>query len=374
MSDKRGSSRKNIMIACGGTAGHIFPGLTLAEELVKRHSGDVNISFITSDNGLAQKLLRESGYSFYTLPVKGMKKRSILGNIDFVTSLFAGAAKSMGVVFKEKPDCFVAFGSYISGPPFVAASLLRIPTIIHEQNVIMGKANRFMRRFATKVALSFPPYPESQKDNVVITGNPIREAALKESGRERALNLLGMVVDKFTVLVIGGSQGSRALNSAAAAALKDMDKLLRQKIQVIHIAGEEDCKRLEEEYGNIGYISCKVYPFFSDMGTVYSAADIAVSRAGASVVFELCAHRTPSILIPYPFAEGHQVENAKFLADRNAAIMIEEKSLSKDSLKYAILRLLEDGNLRDLMRKRLGNLARPDAARKLADEVEALLC
>jgi len=374
MSDKKGDNKKNIIIACGGTAGHIFPGLTLAEELLKRRSGNINISFITSDNGLAQKLLKESGYNFYTLPVKGLKKRSIFGNIDFVTSLFAGAVKSMDIVFKKRPDCFVAFGSYISGPPFMAASLLKIPTLVHEQNVTMGRANRLMRRFATKVALSFPTTNfESAKDNVVITGNPIRQAALKGGGREGARNLLGVTNDKFTILTVGGSQGSRAVNSAAIAAFKDMDKLLRSRIQIIHITGEEDYERLKAEYQKIDDLSNNIYPFFNDMGIVYSASDITISRAGASLVFELCAHKIPSILIPYPFAGGHQAENAKFLADRNAAIMIEEKNLSKDSLKSAILRLLENGNLRDLMRKRLGNLAAPDAASKLADEVEALL-
>ncbi len=375
MSDRRKRKQKKIMIACGGTAGHIFPGLTLAEELSRRHRGSVNISFVTSDNSLAQKLLKKSGYHFYTIPVKGLKKRSVLGNIDFMSALFAGAAESVGIVLKEKPDCFVAFGSYVSGLPFMVASLLKIPTIIHEQNMVMGKANRIMRRFATKVALSFPRRSAAVADDkVVVTGNPIRHSAVKGSSREKARIFLGLAVDKFTILVIGGSQGSRAVNSAVIGALKDMDKLLRSKMQIIHIAGEEDYKRLRGEYENISNLSYKVYPFSSDMGTLYSAADIAVSRAGASAIFELCAHRIPAILIPYPFAEGHQSENAKFLSDRNAAVMMEEKNLCRDSLKYAILRFLEDANLRALMRKKLRNLAIPAAAEKLADEVDALLC
>ncbi|MDP2913711.1 MAG: UDP-N-acetylglucosamine--N-acetylmuramyl-(pentapeptide) pyrophosphoryl-undecaprenol N-acetylglucosamine transferase, partial [Candidatus Omnitrophota bacterium] len=266
-----------------------------------------------------------------------------------------------------------AFGSYVSGPPFIAASLMKIPTIIHEQNMIMGRTNRFISRFATKIALSFPQSTVIWKDNMVVTGNPIRETAARKSDREKALNLLGMAGDKFTVLVIGGSQGSRAVNSMTVAALKDMDRLLRRKIQVLHIAGEANYKRLRSEYQSIGGLSYKTYPFFEDMGIAYSVADIAISRAGASAIFELCAHMIPSILIPYPFAEGHQVKNAKFLSDRNAAVTIEEKNLSKESLKYAILRFLEDANLRDLMRKRLGNFAIPEAARKLADEVSALV-
>lgn len=373
MSDRRGAKKKNIIIACGGTAGHIFPGLTLADELTKRHSGDINISFITSDNSLARKLFEGSGYNFYTLPVKGLKKRSIRGNIDFVTSLFAAAIKSMNIVFREKPDCFVAFGSYVSGPPFAAASLLKIPTIIHEQNMIMGRANKLMRRFATKVALSFSRVSDTGKDNTVVTGNPIRQAAMKETSREKARGSLGMAADKFTALVIGGSQGSRFVNFAALEAFKDMDRVLQRRIQVVHIAGEGDYERIEAEYQNVDGLSYKVYSFFSDMGIAYSAADIVISRAGASTIFELMSHKIPAILIPYPFAAGHQVENAKFLSDRNAAILIEEKNISKDSLKSAVLKLLDDANLRGLMRKRLENFAVADAAGKLADEVETFL-
>lgn len=372
MSDKRRAKKKNIMIACGGTAGHIFPGLTLADELTKRHSGNISISFITSDNGLARKLFEGSGYNFHTLPVKGMKKRSIAGNIDFMTSLLAGALKSAGIVARERPACFVAFGSYVSGPPFVAASLMKIPTIIHEQNMTMGRANKMMCRFATKVALSFPQAAGMGKNNVVVTGNPIRQTAIKETSCEKARGLLGMAPDKFTVLVIGGSQGSRFINFSSVAVFKDMDRLLRRRIQVMHIAGEDDCKKIESGYRNIGDLSYKVYPFFSDIGAAYSAADIAIARAGASTIFELCSHKVPAILIPYPFASGHQVENAKFLSERNAAILIEEKNLSRESLKYAVLKLLEDANLRRLMRRRLENLAASDAAQKLADEVGLL--
>lgn len=374
MSDKKNlRKKKNIIIACGGTAGHIFPGLTLADELIKRHSGNIKISFITSNNSLARKLFEGSGYNFYTLPVKGLKKRSIAGNIDFITSLFIGAIKSMGIVFREKPSCFVAFGSYISGPSFMAAYLLKVPTVIHEQNITMGRANKMMRRFATKIALSFPHALDAGKDNTVVTGNPIRPAAIKKTSREKARSFLGMPIDKFTVLVIGGSQGSHFVNFAAVDAFKSMDRLLRRRIQVIHIAGEDDYKRIAAEYQNIGDLSCKVHSFFSDMGTAYSAADIAISRAGASTIFELMSHKIPAILIPYPFAAGHQVENAKFLSDRNMATLIEEKNLSGELLKYAVLKLLEDANLRGLMRKRLENFAAVDAAQKLADEVEVFL-
>ncbi len=371
MSDKRNLRQKKIIIACGGTAGHIFPGLTLAEELLRRYRDDLKISFITSENLLARRLLGESGYDFYTLPVKGIQKRSLAGNVNFVASLLSGAMKSAGIIFKEKPDCFVAFGSYISGPPFVAASLLSVPTIIHEQNTAMGRANRLMHRFATKVALSFPTSGR-QKKNIVVTGNPVRPSAAKISARDVALNLLEMDKHKFTILVVGGSQGSQRINSVALDTFSGMDELLRRRIQVIHISGDSDYEKVRAAYGRMGGISYRAYSFFGEMGIAYSAADMAISRAGASSIFELSTHKMPSILVPYPFAEGHQVENARYLAERNAAIMIEERNLSVESLKAATLRLMEDNTVRDLMKKRLAALSAPAAAEKLADEVVLL--
>ncbi|MFH0840196.1 MAG: undecaprenyldiphospho-muramoylpentapeptide beta-N-acetylglucosaminyltransferase [Candidatus Omnitrophota bacterium] len=373
MSDKREKKRKRIIIACGGTAGHIFPGITLAEELLKRHRDNLSISFITSENLLAKRLLEESGYDFYTLPVKGMERRSFAGNVDFIKSLFTGAVKSAGIVFREKPDCFVAFGSYVSGPPFVAASLLKVPTIIHEQNITMGRANRLMRNFATKVALSFPSNGKRKRKNMVVTGNPIRRSAAKISAREKALDFLEMDKSKFTILVTGGSQGSGRINAVLLDVFRGMDELLRRRIQVIHISGDNDYDMVRDAYEKIGGVSYGVYSFFKDMGAAYSAADATISRAGASSIFELCLHKMPSILIPYPFAGGHQADNAKYLTDRNAAIMIEEKNLSAESLKAAILRLLEDSALRYLMKRKLANLSMREAAEKLADEVETLL-
>lgn len=372
MSDKREKRQKRIVIACGGTAGHIFPALSLAEELLERHRDNLSISFITSENLLARRLLEESGHNFYTLPVKGMERRSFAGNVDFITSLFTGAVRSAGIVFKEKPDCFVAFGSYVSGPPFAAASLLRVPTIIHEQNITMGRANRLMRRFAVKIALSFPPGAEDRRNNTVVTGNPIRRSAAKITARENALNFLGADKNKFTILVTGGSQGSQKINSVMPDVFAVMDELLRRRIQVIHISGSGDYDRVKRAYEKIEAISGRVYSFLGDMGMAYSAADITVSRAGASSIFELCLRKMPSILIPYPFAGGHQAENAKYLVDRNAAVMIEERRLSAESLKAAILRLMEDSALRDMMKRRLAGLSTPDAAEKLADEVSLL--
>lgn len=366
------SDKKKVCIACGGSAGHIFPGLSLAEELAKRYGDNVEISFLTSDNKLARSLFTESGFNFYTLPLKGLKRGTMRENLSFVSSLFKGTCESIKLIFSNRPDCFVGFGSYIAGPPFVIASLLGVPTLIHEQNVVMGKANRIMRHFAKKVALSFPKEIEHEGENVVFTGNPIRESAARILNKRDAIDSLGMNHDKFTILIIGGSQGSQTINSVAVEMFQNMDKQLRDRIQVIHISGENDCARLKKIYRDID-ILCKLHPFFKDMGVVYSATDISISRAGASVIHELCTHRIPSILIPYPFAEGHQFENAEFLAAEEAAIILEEEKLSSISLFNEVERLMKGREFRESMRRQIGSLATSSAAKNLADEVSSLL-
>ena len=368
MSDRK----KLICIACGGSAGHIFPGLALAEELTKRYGEGIKILFLTSDNKLARSLFADSGFNFYTLPLKGIKKRAIHENPGFILSLFKGTFKSMRIIFANRPDCFVGFGSYAAGPPFVIASLLRVPTIIHEQNVSMGRANRIMRRFATKVALGFSEKSCGEGRNVVFTGNPIRKSIAKVHDKTSAVTSLGMSRDRFTILIIGGSQGSRTVNSAAAGIFERMEKQLRGRIQVIHISGENDYERLKRLYRRLD-ILYRLYPFFKDMGLVYSAADISISRAGASTIGELCIHKIPAILIPYPYARSHQVQNAGFLAERKAAIAIEENKLSETYLLEEVKKLLNSHELRESMSQKMGSLAVHAAAKKLADEVSALL-
>ncbi len=363
--------KKKIVIACGGTAGHIFPGLTLAEEMAKDYGDDVEISFLTTDNDLGRGLLEKSGFDFYTLPVRGWGVRSLRGALDFARGLIGGSLKSMKLMISARPDCFVGFGAYAAGPPFVASSLLRVPTLIHEQNVTMGKANRMMRAFATKVALSFPEERGVSEKKAVVTGNPIRESASRAQDRHIARDLLGMDAEKTTLLVVGGSQGSEKVNTAVLEALFDADGYMKDNLQVIHVTGQKDRDRVIGGYEKVA-VPHRLFSFFEGMAVLYGAADIAVSRAGSSAIFELCAHRVPSILIPYPFADGHQAGNASFLRERGAAAMIEEKDLSAASLRTEILRLMRDNGLRESMKGRMAELATSDAARRLSLEVGML--
>ncbi len=361
---------KKICVACGDSAGHIFPGLALAEELTRRYK-DVKISFLTSGDRLARSLLAESGFSLHVLPLH-RQRRPMRENLKFLSGLLKGTLESVRIIFSERPDCFVGFGSYVAGPPFVAALLLGVPTLIHEQNAVMGRANRIMRRFATKVAISFKEDDNRRGRNVVFTGNPIRESAARTCDKTKALDSLGLEGNKFTILIIGGSQGSRAINSMTIEMLRDMRKGLRDRMQLIHISGEGDYEWVKRAYEDID-IGYRLYPFFRDMGTLYSASDISISRAGASVIYELCMHRIPSILIPYPFAESHQVQNAGFLAQREAAAVIDENRCSKASLLKEVERFIDEKEVRKSMGEKMAALVAFDAAGRLADEVSSLL-
>ena len=265
MSDKA-KIKKKICIACGGSAGHIFPGLTLAEELVGRYGAGTEVFFITSKSKLARSILEKSVFKFRTLPLQGLKKRTACENIDFIMSLFRGTFGALNIFLTNRPDCFVGFGSYAAGPPFVIASLLGIPTLIHEQNISTGKANRIMRTFATRVALSFPEARGHAK-KTILTGNPIRKKTAEFHDRMQALDSLGLEHDRFTILVMGGSQGARAINFTAAKAFKNMTERSRLKIQVIHITGEKDHEAVKSEYRGIA-IPNKIYSFFWDMGVI----------------------------------------------------------------------------------------------------------
>jgi len=364
-------NRKKILIACGGSAGHIFPGLTLAREMNRCYGGEVDISFLTTDNELGRSLLGESGFRFRTLPVRGARGCSFREAAGFAYGMLKGSFMSLRLIRSEKPDCFVGFGAYAAGPPFLASLLLKVPTLIHEQNVSMGRANRIMRNFATKVALSFPEECMPVKPGTVVTGNPIRRSALKTDDKKASRRALGLEEGRFTLLATGGSQGSGRINGIVPEALERGGAAIRDSLQVIHLAGKKDMGSVNKKYESMGIIH-RVFSFFNDMAVIYSAADAAVSRAGSSAIFELCARGIPTILIPYPFAGGHQIRNASYLRKRGAAIVIKESELTEERLSSSIACLMRDKENITAMKKAMAGLAVSDSAERLSLEVGRL--
>jgi len=380
MSGKPKEKNKKICVVCGGSAGHIFPALALAEEIKNIYADRAELLFVTSENRLALDILKKSAFAFRTLPLHRKEARPFGGGTGslfqdlrrgalFVSGLIKAFFRSAMIIFRFRPDCIVCFGSYIAVPPFAAGLIMGAPILIHEQNAVMGRANRLMSRFADKVALSFPA--EAVSRNAVVTGNPVRQRAAGAREKSDALALLGLRCDRLTLLVIGGSQGSRTVNEAVIGMFREMGADLKKGLQVIHLCGDRDRENLEGGYGALDVL-CRVYPFFEDMGLLYSAADISISRAGASVICELCAHRMPAVLVPYPYAGGHQLRNARFLEKRQAAVVAEESGLLKMSLLRHTQTLVSDEGARKRMGEKIGAVVSPDSGRRLALQAGAL--
>jgi len=380
MSGKRKEQTKRICIACGGSAGHIFPGLVLARQLVNHHGNRVDISFLTSSNKLARAIFEENHFRWYAMPTRYQHMPTAdqtsqwviqRHRLLFMGSLLKNFLRSFRIMLTNRPHCFVGFGSYLAGPPFITSLILCIPRIIHEQNAVMGKANRIMQYLATKVAVSFPCRNGEKKSNIVYTGIPLREEALTMRDKKAALESLQLRQDRHTLLVVGGSQGSRKINTVVLQMCGLMNSNMRSLIQVIHITGEHDYRTVQKGYEELCIVS-RVYPFFKNMGVVYSAADVAISRAGASTLFELCAHSVPVILIPYPHAESHQLENAHVLESQGAAIVLTEERLSDISLLDKFIRLINNDRERATMAEKMKVFKTEEAAKLLAEEVGML--
>lgn len=351
--------RLKILIASGGSGGHIFPAAALARTLKERNRG-VEIRFVGSSRALDRRIFEKEGFSFDLLSANKLSYKVSWRSAAFFLKLFFDLAKSFFIMFSYRPNAVIGFGGYVSAPVICAAYICGIPRLVHEQNVVPGRANRFLFKMADKVAVSFDETrrlmgPDIEK-KATLTGNPIRREIFKDD-RDLGINRLGLKKEKFTILVIGGSQGAHFLNEAFIACLSKIETDLLSSIQVIHITGIQDYEGAFEKYKALAGLESRVYSFIDRIEEAYSASDLIVSRSGASALFEIAFFGRPMILVPYPFAMSHQSENAKAFSSRGAAIEITESALSGDVFKETLSGLLRD-------KGRLKGLA--DAARRLS--------
>lgn len=323
-----------IVIASGGTGGHILPSLNLAEYLRAEYSAEVY--FI----GTLKKytdVIFSRGFEDVPLDAVGLETSSLLKICVWFWKMLVATVVALRALVRLKPQAVIGFGGYSSFPVVLSAWLLRIPAVIHEQNVIPGKANRWLTPFVRKIAISFS---ESQKyfpvKKVVLTGYPLRNLQGRVSKKD-FFRQNGLEEGRFTILICGGSQGSRALNTTFVQGAQRLNQEL--PFQVIHLAGgEADCEMIREAYKKIG-IPHVVFPYYDQMGDLYGCADLVISRAGAGTIHELLVLNASAILVPYPFAGGHQKANAAVLTGTGRGIMIEEKHLTSDHLRVQILEL-----------------------------------
>jgi UDP-N-acetylglucosamine--N-acetylmuramyl-(pentapeptide) pyrophosphoryl-undecaprenol N-acetylglucosamine transferase len=349
-----------MMIAGGGTGGHVFPGVALAEEVVGRHP-DNDVVFVGTARGLEAKVVPQAGFPIELIDVKGLKGKGVLGLVSALLLLPRAFLQCWRILRRWRPDVVVGVGGYASGPAVLTAWLLRIPTAVQEQNAVAGFTNRMLGKFVDAAFTAFPAANRYfAKRKVHQLGNPIRRQLMDNYVRPVKAH------ERQRLLVFGGSQGAHALNMRVVEALPHLADL-KDRLVITHQTGARDRDEVERGYRAVGF-EPDVREFIADMSAAYAASDLVVCRAGATTLAELTVCKKPSILIPFPAAaDNHQVMNARSLADAAAAVMIEERDLTGELLASEIRAILSQPERRQAMARAAGRLGSPQAAGEIAD-------
>ncbi|MDD4956658.1 MAG: undecaprenyldiphospho-muramoylpentapeptide beta-N-acetylglucosaminyltransferase [Candidatus Omnitrophica bacterium] len=364
-----------VILAAGGSGGHIYPAIALAEALESEGVRGTDIMIVASKKRLDVNILSGYKYRKEHLSANPMPRgHNIIKWVVFAWKLSCDSVCSLISILMFRPDVVVGFGGYSSGTISIASYIMGTPVVIHEQNVVPGRANKMLSRIARLIAVSFKgseQYFPGSEEKVVYTGNPLRKDSLY-GDRNGACERLGLRMDRFTVLIMGGSQGATSLNrisSRAALMIKGMPQ--GDGIQFLHLAGRSDIEETSKFYRE-NDIPGKVMPFLERISDAYSLCDLAVSRAGAAAVFELACFGRPMVLVPYPNPRNSQGHNARYFSEAGAAICMEEKDISADDLAGCIYELFSNNMKRELLARAATRLANPFSARSLAREVMSL--
>jgi len=365
------SGDMKVIIAGGGTGGHIFPGIAIADEILRRDES-AEITFVGTEHGIESSIVPQEGYSIRFLRAEGIVGKSMARKIKAGIKVILSILDSYKIINELRPEAIIGVGGYASFGMVLTGRFLSIPTLIMEQNSIPGLANRLLSKVVDAVcatyheSLSFFP-----KEKTFITGNPVRHRII-EGSREKGYELFGLDRDRFTIFVFGGSSGATKINRAVCDAFNYLTEI-RDQIQFLHQTGRSDIEWVKDSYRKWGFKGT-VAPFIYEMAEAYAVSDIVISRAGATTLSELTAVGRPSILIPYPYAAGgHQEENARKLSEMGAARMILNEDLNGEILSKEIKRLVEDDELRKEMQMAAKSLGRPEASGQIVDILVSLL-
>ena len=350
-----------IIIAAGGTGGHVFPAVSVARELVKQNQ----VIFFTTD-GIAFQIIKDSGFEPWAVCQRGMSSGNI---VMFAIRMIQAIRECLCIILKVSPDAVVGFGGYPAFPIVFSAWLSRIPVLIHEQNIVPGKANQMAGMFANRIAVSFQETKKYFSDQkCVLTGCPSRFRDI-EKPAEEDFRKFGFKQEKVTILVFGGSQASQRINSI----FSDAAVLLKGNFnfQFIHLSGKGDYYALYKKYLN-NKLNFKLFDFLQDIAPAYRVADSVIARSGASTISELIVFKKPSILIPYPSEKVHQKENALVLSAAGVATIIEEANLSASRLHNEIISFFRKKRSQANFMKSMQQLQMPDSEKKLSREIGKL--
>ncbi|MDR2027001.1 MAG: undecaprenyldiphospho-muramoylpentapeptide beta-N-acetylglucosaminyltransferase [Prevotellaceae bacterium] len=354
-----------VIISGGGTGGHIFPAISIANAL-KETDSSTEILFAGAEGRMEMEKVPAAGYNIVGLPVAGLQRSLTFKNLALPFKLFKSLNRAAEIIKDFKPDIVVGVGGYASAPVLWKAQRMGIPTLIQEQNSYAGLTNKLLAKKADAVCVAYQGMERFfPKEKIHYAGNPVRQDLFGLDGiRDEALKFFGFDADKPVILSLGGSLGARTVNESIAGSLHEFEK---NGIQLVWQTGKHfftEASKLAE-----GKTQVKVFDFIYKMNYAYSAADIIVSRAGAGTVSELCIAGKPAILIPSPnVAEDHQTKNAMALVNKNAAIMIEDKD-AKDRLTATAIELLGNKSLTGQLSDNISALAMPDAAREIANRI-----
>ena len=352
------------VIAGGGTGGHLFPGMAIAEAFIEKEMGN-EVLFIGTERGIEARILAGGKFPLRTIQAQPLKGRSLLGKMKAIWSIPLAVSEAMSILKDFRPQIVLGVGGYASGPTLVAAFLLRMKRAIHEQNLVPGMTNRLLRRFSQRIFISFDETKSYfPGDKTFVTGNPIRKEIHRGGERKRR--------DRFTLFIFGGSAGAHRINEAMVEALDSLQGM-KASLKFIHQTGSADLDFVSKGYQEKGF-DALVRPFFEDMVACYQASDLVISRSGASAIAELAVCGKAVIFIPYPYAaHNHQFVNAQKLTDLGAARMIKDEELDGASLARTILHLYAHPDERNRMEEAMGRVARPRAAQAIVNHCYALV-
>lgn len=365
-----------VLVTGGGTGGHIYPALAIARG-IKQHDPAAEILFVGTNKGMEADIVPREGFAFRTVTVEGLTRKVSLRALKTMVKTGKGCWEAFRIIKQFKPTVVVGTGGYVAGPVVLIAGLLRIPTLIHEQNAYPGITNKLLARIVSKVAVTFP---ESQKyfrskGDIVVTGLPVR-TEIQTADRTRSMKALELDRDKLTLLVVGGSRGARSINKAMVTVNTVFCK--HDRIQIIHMTGQlgyeetvSDLIKAGIDLQACGNITVK--PYLYNMDEALAAADLVICRAGATTIAEITVRGLPAILIPYPYAsDNHQEHNARALADNGAALMILDRELTGERLVTAVRDLFLDRARLSEMAAAARQMGKPEALQNLLKIIDSL--
>ncbi len=356
-----------VIISGGGTGGHIFPALAIAGA-IKKINPDAEFLFVGAKGKMEMEKVPAAGYKIEGLWISGLKRELSVDNLSFPFKVISSVTKAMSIINKFKPHVAVGVGGYASGPLLYAASLKKIPCLIQEQNSYPGITNKILAKRVKKICVAYEGMEKFfPADKIILTGNPVRENVLLIDGkRKEAMQFFKLDSNKKTILIIGGSQGARSINHSLRDGLK---KFADKDVQLIWQTGKLFFTEAEKIIGEVNYNGIKAFDFISKMDLAYAAADLVISRAGASTVSEITLVGKPAVMVPLATAaEDHQTKNIRALVQKDAAVMIKDSD-AKEKLVDTALQLVFDHNKLKQLSTNVSNLALRNSAERIAEEV-----